>query len=62
MVTMVWYLANNNYAISYYYALFDVSKTLVKLVLNDISCHCNTKWHYCIPKPTRLCIKGSKER
>ena len=58
---MVWCLANNHNVISYYYVLLHVSRTLVKLAPKDICCHCHTKWHYCISKPSKLCIEGSKK-
>ena len=56
VIALVSYYHNvicNNYDLIY------LTKVLVKLPLEHISCDCDSKWHYCVSIPAKLCIKGS---
>ena len=60
MVSVIALVSYNHNVICYDNYLFNLTKVLVKLPLENISCDCDSKWHYCVSVPAKLCIKGGQ--
>ena len=59
MVLVVLLLAYNHYVICNDNHIFDVTKALIQLALEDICGYCSPKWHDCVPEAPNLSIEGS---
>ena len=59
MVPVVLFLAYNHYVFCNNNHMFDMTKALIKLALEDISSYCSPKWHDCVPEVPKLSIEGS---
>ena len=58
MVTVIMLLAQNHDVISYDNYILDVTKTLVQLALENITCQSGTKWYYSKPKSPKLSVEN----
>ena len=54
-------LVHNHDVISYDNHILDVTQTLVQLALENITCHCGTKWHDCILNSSKISIESCKK-
>ena len=59
MVPVVLLLAYNHYVIHNDTHIFDMTKALIQLALEDISGYCSPKWHDCVPEVPQPSIEGS---
>ena len=57
MVSMMRFVAYNHYIISNYSDLFNLAKTFIKLVLENITNYCSSKGHHCIAESANLSIE-----